>query len=340
MSFAWRLAFSVCFYFLISASFAQADRHRPPQLDFPLKCTIGHDCFIQHFMDMKAGPGAADHKCGSLSYNNHRGTDIRIRTLKQMEKGVAVVAADDGVVSNLRNGVQDQYFSDYSKEKQKQVFSKGLGNVVILHHGNGWNTFYAHLKKGSIKVVKGQRVSKGEILGYVGMSGLTDFPHLHFELRHNNVRLDPFTGQEGQTECGTFDRTYWSDQAIQQMPYKPTFFINTGFSEMRPEDRKDLETGVKRIEELDPRAPTLFFWSYYIGSQEGDKLTIEMRDPKGALLKTHTSLPAGKDQISRTMFIGVKKPASGWIAGKYNGKITVKRLTGETFEDSAVVALQ
>ena len=340
MNSTWQLPFSVIFYFLFVLSPAHAEKTRPPQLDFPLKCTVGHDCFIQQFMDMEAGPGDADFKCGTLTHNNHRGTDIRIRTLKQMEKGVAVVAADDGVVFNLKDGVQDQYFSDYSKEKQKQVYSQDLGNFVVIHHGHSWNTFYVHLKKDSIRVVKGQRVSKGEILGYVGMSGLTEFPHLHFELRHNNDPIDPFTGQENGAACGTFDRAYWSDLALKQMPYYPTFFINTGFSEKRPEDRKDLETGVKRIEQLDPRAPTLFFWTYYIGSQEGDKLTIEMFDPKGARLKTHTSLPAGKDQINKYIFIGVKKPTGGWVAGKYSGKITVNRRNGEVFEDSAVVMLQ
>ncbi len=336
----WRLPIRVCLGVLITFGAAQAQKSRPPQLDFPVKCTVGLDCHVQHFMDMEPGPGAADFSCGSLTYNNHRGTDIRIRTLKQMVKGVPVIAADDGVVANLRKGVPDQYFSDYSEKKQKEVYSKGLGNVVVIHHGGGWNSFYAHLKKGSIRVVKGQRVSKGEILGMVGMSGLTDFPHLHFELRHQNTRIDPFTGKEGQTGCGNSEKSYWSEAAVRQMPYIPTFFINTGFSETRPEDRKDLETGRKKTEELDPTAPTMYFWSYYIGSRAGDKIKIEMYDPSGAVLKTHTSKPAGKNQISRTMFIGVKKPNTGWSAGKYEGKITVNRIDGSVFEDSASIIVR
>ena len=319
---------------------AHAQQDRPPVLDFPVKCTIGLDCEIQHYVDLLEGPAAADLKCGSLTYDRHTGTDIRIRSLKQMEKGVPVVAAADGEVFNLRKGVPDQYFSDYSKAKQREVYAKGLGNVVVLHHGKGWNTFYAHLKKDSIVVNKGQRVSKGQILGYIGMSGLTDFPHLHFELRHKKARLDPFTGLEKSTECGTVDHTYWSEAALAQMPYKPTFFVNTGFSEQRPEDRKDLETGQKRQEELDLRAPTLFFWTYYIGGQKGDKVTIDLMDPSGNLLKTHTTKPMGKNQISRMLFLGVKKPDQGWVSGTYRGKVKIKRLTGEAFEDSAQILVQ
>ncbi|WP_159104283.1 M23 family metallopeptidase [Sneathiella glossodoripedis] len=291
-------------------------------------------------MDIQAGPGAADFNCGSLTYNNHSGTDFRILTLKQMEKGVPVVAADDGVVFNLRDGVPDQYFSEYSKKKQKEVYSKGRGNVVVIQHGGGWNTFYAHLKKGSIRVVKGQRVSKGQVLGLVGMSGLTEFPHLHFELRHRNSRIDPFTGLEAQSDCGKSDRTFWSEAALRQMPYKETFFVNTGFSETRPADRKDLETGRKKVADFSAIAPTIYFWSYYIGSRMGDKTKIEIIGPDGSVLRSHTSKPAGNNQISRTMFIGMKKPATGWESGTYVGKITIRRTDGSVFEDSASINMR
>lgn len=326
------LAFSV----LALPHLASAQKTRPPVLDLPIKCTIGMDCFVQHFVDMKPGKGAHDHTCGSLTYNTHGGTDFRIRTLSQMEQGIPVIAAADGVVANMRKGIKDQYFSDYSKKKQKEIYSKGLGNVVVLHHGGGWNSFYAHLKQGSIRVLKGQRVSKGEILGYVGMSGLTDFPHLHFELRHKNTRIDPFTGKERDGECGPSERNYWSDFAKRQLNYAPTFFVNTGFSETRPIDRKDLETGRKKQEELDSRAPTLFFWSYYIGSRKGDRFTISMKDPNGRVVATHTSKPMGKHQISRNPFVGIKRPKSGWVSGEYTGTIQVKR-GAETFEESATI---
>ncbi|OUR78479.1 hypothetical protein A9Q83_07560 [Alphaproteobacteria bacterium 46_93_T64] len=317
------LVFSFLVFGLTTA--IRAEGARVPVLDLPLKCTIGVDCFLQHFMDAKPGKAAADYTCGSLSYNNHRGTDIRIQTLAQMEKGVPVIAAEEGTVTGIRRGVKDQYYSDYSKKKKKEIYNIGLGNVVVLDHGGKWTTFYAHMQKGSIKVYKGQRVQKGEVLGYVGMSGLTDFPHLHFELRHKNKRIDPFTGLEKNEKCGNFKKNYWSDNISSQLTYTPTFFVNIGFSETRPSGRRDLETGKKNQDEFGPMAPTLFFWSYYIGSRKGDKISLKLFDPAGKIIGKHITKPMGKHQISRNLFIGVKKPATGWKNGIYRGEVAILR---------------
>ncbi|WP_169566558.1 M23 family metallopeptidase [Sneathiella limimaris] len=341
MMFSSRLAgLFLCLSLSVFALDVNAQRNRAPVLDFPVKCTIGVDCYVQHYMDTKHGAGSDDYTCGSLTYDRHDGTDIRILTLKQMEKGVPVVAAADGRVFNLRKNVPDQYFSDYSKAKQREVYSEGLGNVVILHHGGGWNTFYAHLKRDSIQVTKGQSVSKGQILGYVGMSGLTDFPHLHFELRHKGVRLDPFTGLKKGSGCDNFETSYWSEEALNLMTYNPTFFVVSGMSETKPDDRKDLEKGDKAETVLNPLAPKLFFWTYYIGSKKGDKITLQLIDPKGEVVKTHTSKPAGTDQISIYRFFGMEKPEGGWMRGAYKGAIKIHRLTGEIFEDSATILVE
>lgn len=63
------------------------------------------------------------------------------------------------------------------------------GLHVILDHGNGYTTLYAHLS--SISVVEGQNVVAGQSLGKSGNTGLSTSEHLHFEIRHNDVRLDP-----------------------------------------------------------------------------------------------------------------------------------------------------
>ncbi|HHO51831.1 MAG TPA: M23 family metallopeptidase [Deltaproteobacteria bacterium] len=65
----------------------------------------------------------------------------------------------------------------------------GYGNLVVLDHGGGVETRYAHCDAISVEV--GQRVEAGEILGTVGSTGRTTGPHLHFELRHDGVAVDP-----------------------------------------------------------------------------------------------------------------------------------------------------
>src|SRR5690606_21066325 len=68
----------------------------------------------------------------------------------------------------------------------------GYGNVVILEHGGNITTVYAHLSRfGQHKV--GSRVKQGDVIGYVGSSGLATGPHLHYEYRVNGVHRNPRT---------------------------------------------------------------------------------------------------------------------------------------------------
>lgn len=85
--------------------------------------------------------------------------------------GDPVYAAADGVVS------------DVTKSR------KGLGNVVTVDHGNGYVTRYAHLA--DIEVGRGRKVKKGTRIGYVGVSGNSFAPHLHYEVIRDTVVVDP-----------------------------------------------------------------------------------------------------------------------------------------------------
>jgi murein DD-endopeptidase MepM/ murein hydrolase activator NlpD len=65
----------------------------------------------------------------------------------------------------------------------------GYGNHVIINHGYGYETLYGHMVR--IKSHQGQRVKRGEIIGYVGSTGKSTGPHCHYEVRKNGQRLDP-----------------------------------------------------------------------------------------------------------------------------------------------------
>ncbi len=85
--------------------------------------------------------------------------------------GQSVVASDSGVVT----------WAGYD--------SSGYGNYVIIDHGNGYQTLYGHCS--SLAVSKGQSVSKGQTIAYVGSTGYSTGPHLHFEVRSGSSRLNP-----------------------------------------------------------------------------------------------------------------------------------------------------
>lgn len=85
--------------------------------------------------------------------------------------GQPIVAADSGTVILAGNQ------------------GDGYGNYVIIDHGNGYKTLYGHMS--SVAAYTGQQVAQGEVIGYVGSTGNSTGPHLHFEIRVNDVQTDP-----------------------------------------------------------------------------------------------------------------------------------------------------
>jgi len=96
----------------------------------------------------------------------HRGTDYAAKT------GTPVVAAGNGRVTDA-------------------TYNKYNGNYVFIQHGNGIVTKYLHFSKRAVK--KGQRVKQGQVIGYVGSTGLAAGPHLHYEFLLNGVHRNPRT---------------------------------------------------------------------------------------------------------------------------------------------------
>lgn len=101
--------------------------------------------------------------------NNHTGIDI------SAPGGTSVYAVQGGVVIT----------SAYAPSS--------YGEYVVISHGNGRTTLYAHMQRGSRKVKEGDVVSQGQVLGLVGMTGSATGNHLHLELKVNGVRQDPRT---------------------------------------------------------------------------------------------------------------------------------------------------
>lgn len=67
----------------------------------------------------------------------------------------------------------------------------GYGNAVLLDHGYGYETLYGHMSR--IKIRQGQKVQRGDIIGYVGSSGLSSGPHLHYEVHKDGEKIDPIS---------------------------------------------------------------------------------------------------------------------------------------------------
>nr|WP_319489406.1 peptidoglycan DD-metalloendopeptidase family protein [uncultured Caproiciproducens sp.] len=109
---------------------------------------------------------------GSRSGGFHKGIDIAAAGVY----GKPIVAADSGKVMMAGWG---NYGTGYG----------GYGNVVAIDHGGGYSTLYGHCS--SVAVSKGQTVKKGQVIAYVGSTGDSTGPHLHFEIRVNGVAKNP-----------------------------------------------------------------------------------------------------------------------------------------------------
>ena len=88
-------------------------------------------------------------------------------------------AHSKGVVIGVRNNCNDFENGSY-------------GNYVVLDHGNGYQTLYGHMAYNTVVEKIGDSVKEGEVLGYMGNTGESFGAHLHFEVRHNGNRIDPY----------------------------------------------------------------------------------------------------------------------------------------------------
>ena len=116
------------------------------------------------------GTGTFIYPVGSRNFTQyywygHPGIDIAL------SEGTSVIASDTGTVT----------FAGWN------IY--GYGNLIVVNHGNGYETFYAHLN--GISVVPGQIVYQGSVIGTTGNTGNSSGPHIHFEVRANGVQDDP-----------------------------------------------------------------------------------------------------------------------------------------------------
>ena len=93
---------------------------------------------------------------------------------------VPVIAAAAGTVAYVRTGCPQSCM--FAKNKSLREAGAGWGNHVVVYHGNGIYTRYAHLAPGSVKARVGDKVIPGDVVGEMGNSGRSEVRHLHFEV--------------------------------------------------------------------------------------------------------------------------------------------------------------
>ncbi|EAB6718163.1 M23 family peptidase [Salmonella enterica subsp. enterica] len=293
----------------LGATHAQAQT-TAPTLGSPAACELGQDCFVQQFPDMLAGAGDQDPFCGVATYDGHDGTDLRLRSMADVARGVDVVAVADGTVLRTRDGVADRLVQ--SEADRAAVANLECGNGLVVDLGGGLEAQYCHMKQGSLVVKQGAQVKKGDKLGSVGASGMAQFPHVHLTLRRDGKPIDPSTGAALSAGCAadaSARHPLWDPEVAAAMGTGEAQALGLGLAG-GPIDHAALTVSGPPPEATAASA-NLVGWVWFANLRKGDQVWIEvLRD--GAPFAESKTEPMDRNKATYSAFAGKRgAPAPG-----------------------------
>lgn len=290
------------------------------RLGLPVACRLGQDCFVQNHFDRDPGPGAQDFRCGGQTYDGHTGTDIRALSLMA---DIAVLAAAGGTVMAVRDGVADHLLGGPDDPRRRALAGRECGNGVVISHGHGYETQYCHLRQGSVAVAKGQTVARGQVLGRVGSSGVSQFAHLELIVRHKGAALDPFQANTA-APCATGSNGasgLW-DQGL-DFAYQRGRLIEFGLVS-QPITPETAEQGAIAANPVARSSDALVLVARFMHLEAGDVVRLRLTGPEGFAVE-NTSQPMDRAKAQFVAYAGKKRRTPLWPAGTYQAEITVVR---------------
>jgi hypothetical protein len=208
------------------------------------------------------------------------------------------------------------------------VAGRECGNGVILDHGGGWETQYCHLKQGSLRVAKGQAIKRGDRLGDVGFSGMADFAHVHFTVRHDGKIIDPFLPDSVNGACLREDSGpgLWEPAAAAAFPYKNGELIAADFAGAPP-DVNALEIDHRNSAPLTPMSATLLLYGLFLNLLKGDNIRLVASGPGGQIFD-ETAASLDRSKANYVAFAGKRRGDQPWPVGSYEGRVELVREGG------------
>jgi len=287
------------------------------RMNWPVDCGLGQTCAIQNYVDDDPGPAARDYACKGRTYPGHDGVDIRLTSMALERRGVNVLATAAGQVLRVRDGVEDRSIRD---APPGAVAGQECGNGVVIAHGDGWESQYCHMRRGSVAVRAGDQVQAGAVLGKVGLSGDTEFPHLHVTVRKDGKAVDPFAFGAPTGACRV-GQSLW-----QQTPlYRDGEVLVAGFATGAVQMRDVQEQGAD-VQPRPSRTTPIVTFVQAIGLEQGDVQRLTLIGPDGTTLADNKAAPLDHDKAQQLLFAGRGRvPAGGWPAGEYRAIYSVTR---------------
>ena len=309
-----RLAYPLAF--LASIALGSVASAGEIELSLPVDCEPGRTCMVQNLVDADAGPDRRDAFCGRATYDGHKGTDFRVADLAAMREGADVLAAAPGRVKAVRDGEPD------ALQSAAAVRGRECGNGLVIDHGNGWETQYCHLARDSVRVAQGARVRRGQLLGRIGLSGRTQFPHVHLSLRKDGRTIDPASG--APIEPGPVARcasnggpgTLWDEKAARAVRDDRRRIVAAGWAGGKVSGEAVMRSQVRVPASSGP----LVFYAQFMNVRRGDVVALEIVDGRGRVVASKPR-PILKDQATYTAFVGKSRMAPG----RYEGRAVLSR---------------
>ncbi|MGY2931957.1 murein DD-endopeptidase MepM/ murein hydrolase activator NlpD [Bradyrhizobium sp. GM6.1] len=303
---AWALL-AICLLAATIASAAAAEPEAPLRLGLPVDCRLGEDCFVQQMPDIDPGEEALDPLCGKATYQGHDGWDIRLRSLKDIDRSTPVIAIADGTVARTRDGVPDRI---YDRVRDGDLKGRECGNGVVVEHAGTLISQYCHLKEGSIAVKAGMHVSKGVALGSIGSSGLAEFPHVHLSVRRDGKRIEPLTGRPldaAGESCGDTTRSLFEPSVRDALVRSTSAILSIGLTNAPPETSNLVRIG-------DPPAPTMsepvIAWVWAINVEPGSVFRLRLVDPDRKTILNSETRPLESRKANYVAYVGGKRALS------------------------------
>lgn len=308
---------------LVSASPLGAAADDAPRFSLPVSCDIGRTCYVQQYADVDATASARDFTCGPVTYDGHKGIDIRVRSLRAIRSSAAVLAAADGVVRAVRDGMADRLIA--SSQARATVSGRECGNGVVIDHGGGWTSQLCHLRRGSITVRRGARVRRGQPIGAVGASGLAQFAHVHFDVRKNGEPYSTFLGRPLAAGCAS-DATDLAPGLWTRAAYAALMSADAQLIELSFSDRAVTPAMAERggLPLPKPRSKALVLFARAINLRPGDRLRLQLAGPNG-LRADHETQPVRRSKAHYVAYTGKKLTTDGWPRGRYQGRAQIIR---------------
>lgn len=219
-----------------------------------------------------------DYNCGTRTYDNasgynHQGTDIFLwpfSWLQMQRKQVKIVAAAPGIIIGKSDGNFDKSCG----------FNNNNWNAVYIQHADGSVAWYGHMKKNSLTTKNvGDAVATGEKLGFVGSSGNSTGPHLHFEVYNAaNKLVDPWKGP-----CNNIGK-WWQSQK----PYYESKLNTILTQSAAPVFPACPATETTSESSRFARGAYIYFASYYHDQQPGQVTSYRVTRPNGTVFSQWT----------------------------------------------------